>query len=459
MKLWTLATFCAASLLILSGCAVKPTPKKEPVIDETLPLVKLTKNGTIVDFNAIALEWSAIDDKRVKGIYIYKVALDENNSNKDEYYDTVDNRFSTHYLDKKIKPNSKYNYYFKTYSDNAESRESEITLITSLAPMDSVTWIHAIQDMPRRAKIIWRPHTNQSVKAYIIERRTLEEENWKRVATTDGRLSAEFVDSELKDKYTYKYRIRALTYDDIISKPSEEVTAVTKALPKEVTYIAATIDLPRKIEIKWEQTDSEDFLNYNLYRASSIAGNYELISSLKNSSYVDKIEEDGKQYFYRVSVVDKDSLESMHDKHSALGTTLVKPRAPSLVEAKLIGEKVKISWSSSDDRIKSYSVQKRYKKSLFDESIEDFENIKGTEFIDSEIESEKSYYYKTFGVDINGIKSEPSIEVELKIGKISNNNIQKSDNSNNRVERRQQLPEEQKPNSGQDVITPIQDFN
>lgn len=459
MKLWTLATFCAASLLILSGCAVKPTPKKEPVIDETLPLVKLTKNGTIVDFNAIALEWSAIDDQRVKGIYIYKVALDENSSNKDEYYDTVDNRFSTHYLDRKIKPNSKYNYYFKTYSDKAESRESEVTLISSLPPMDSVTWIHAIQDMPRRAKIIWRPHTNQGVKSYIIERRTLEEENWEKVATIDGRLSAEFIDEKLKDKYTYKYRIRAVTYDDVISKPSEEVKTVTKALPKEVTYIAATIDLPKKIEIKWQKTDTEDFLNYNLYRASNIDGKYELISSLTNNFYVDKIEEDGKQHFYRVSVVDKDSLESMYDKHSALGITLVKPRAPSLVEARLINEKIKMSWSSSDPRVKSYTVQKRYKKSLFDESIEDFENIKGTEFIDSEIESDKAYYYKVFGVDINGIKSEPSIEVELKIGKISNNNVQKSNNDSSRIERKQEISEEQKPNSGKDIIMPIQDFN
>ena len=71
MKLWTLSTFCAASLLVLSGCGgVTPKPKEEVVIDSTLPMVTLTKNGTVVDMKAIAFEWKSITDHRVKGIYI-----------------------------------------------------------------------------------------------------------------------------------------------------------------------------------------------------------------------------------------------------------------------------------------------------------------------------------------------------------------------------------------------------
>ena len=97
MKLLTLITFYTASLLILSGCGVKALPKKEAVIDDTLPVVTLTKNGTIVDVNAIALEWAPIDDQRVKGIYVYRVNVDAiATSSSDEYYDTVESRFSTH---------------------------------------------------------------------------------------------------------------------------------------------------------------------------------------------------------------------------------------------------------------------------------------------------------------------------------------------------------------------------
>lgn len=448
MKLWILATFYTASLLILSGCGAKVTPKKEAVIDETLPIVKLTKNGTIADINAVALEWASIDDQRVKGIYIYKVELNQDGGStaKDEYFDTVDNRFSTHYLDRKIKPNTNYNYYFKTYSAGAESPRSEMTLISSLPIMESVTWIHSIQGMPRSAKIIWRPHTNRIVKAYVIQRRTLEDEKWKDIATVDGRLSAEYMDKDLKDKFTYKYRIRALTYENMISNPSKEVNVVTKALPNELTQITATTNLPKRVEIKWEKTKTKDFLNYNLYRASNVDGSYKLVLGLTENSYVDDIEEDGKQYFYRVSVVDKDGLESIYENYSVHGKTLVKPTTPSLVEAKLIDGQVKISWSNADSRVKSYVVQKRYNKSLFNEVIEDFENIKGSEFIDTEISPDTVYHYKVFSVDTNAIKSEASIEVELKTDKVM------SDNN-------QEQKEDPVRNDNQEVITPVQDFN
>ena len=450
MKLWNLATFLAVLLLILSGCSVKPKPKKEPVVDETLPIVQLTKNGTIADINAIALEWASIDDQRVKGIYIYKTSLDEKKSASDEYYDTVNNRFSTHYVDMEISPNSKYSYYFKTYSDKAESRPSQPTIITSLPQMDSVTWLHSIQNMPRSAKIIWRPHTNQKVKAYLIQRRTLKAEYWKDIATVNGIHSAEYIDKELKDNFTYIYRIRALTYDNLTSEPSKEVKVITKALPKELMKIEATTNLPKKIEIKWEKTQTVDFSNYNLYRASNVDGNYKLVARLSGNSYVDAVEEDGKQYFYRVSVIDKDGLESIHDNYSIQGTTLVKPTAPALVEAKFIDGKVKISWSKSDSKVKSYIVQKRYRKSILDNSIEDFEGIKGLEFIDSEVEAEKVYYYTVFSVDVNGIKSEPSIEIELKIGNILPNNEFKQNIQGSNVENK---------NSNEEVIIPTQDFN
>jgi len=452
MKLWILTTFCTASLLILSGCGAKATPKKEAVIDETLPIVILTKNGTIADMNAIALEWNQIEDQRVKGVYIYKIALNAKGDNKDEYYDTVSNRFSTHYLDTDIKPDSQYSYYFKTYSNSAESRKSEATLISSLPVMDSVTWIHSIQNMPRSAKIIWRPHTNEKVKEYIIQRRTLEDEKWRDVVTVKGRLNAEYIDKKLKDKFTYKYRIRAVTYDDIVSKPSQEVNVTTKALPNELTQIIATTDLAKKIEIKWEATRIKDFLFYRIYRASSVNGDYKKLLDTKDNFYVDTIEEDGKVYFYRVSVFDMDRLESISKNYSVLGRTLIKPAQPSLVEAKLVDGKVKISWTNSDKRVKSYSVQKRYKKSLFENSIEDFEDIKGLEFVDSEIEPDKTYYYKVFSVDANDIKSAASIEVELKVEKSITNNSQLQLEQTIEVKKSYD-------DSAKDVITPMQDFN
>ncbi|MDA7817358.1 hypothetical protein N9A28_04155 [Sulfurimonas sp.] len=420
MKLQNLAIFLTASLLVLSGCSPKPTPKKEAAIDETLPTVKLTKNGTIVDVNAIALEWESFSDQRVKGVYIYKAKVDVAGETTSDYHDTVNNRFTTHYLDTDIEPGSKYSYYFKTYSNKAESLNSEATLIESLPVMESVSWIHAVQNMPRSAKVLWRPHSNEKVNGYIIQRRTLESDKWKDVTTVDGRLSAEYIDDDLKDRFTYMYRILSTTYDKLVSKPTKEVSVITKALPLDVDGITATIDLPKKIEVRWNATASTDFLAYRVYSAESVDGSYKVISEQQDNVYIDSVEEDAKQYFYRVSVVDKDGLESIHDKYSIQGMTLIKPKTPSLVSAELVKNEIKISWNKEDERAVSYIVQKRYRKNLFKGLEEEFEGIKGLDFVDTEIAPENTYKYVVFSVDEHGIKSEPSIEVVIKTDKTVN---------------------------------------
>ncbi len=414
MKLLNLVTSCAVSLLILSGCTGTPTPKAEAIIDETLPLIELTDKGTKTDINAIGLEWGSITNPEVKGIYIYKGSIGEKESQEIAYYDTVKSRFVTHYLDTHIEPNTEYTYQFKTYSNDAEGLMSKVKTLSSLPMMESVTWIYSVQDMPRSAKILWRPHSNEKVNAYKIQRRTLEAVEWNDVTVVSGRLSAEYIDMDLKDKFTYIYRIRVLTYDNLTSKPSKEVKVVTKPLPEDVENIVATKNLPKKVEISWNKSKVKDFKNYNIYKSTELDGSYSLLAKIVDIKYVDNVEEDGKTYFYRVSVVDKDGLESKNEANSVQGSSLRKPKAPDLVEAKLEKEKVKISWAKPESKVKTYIVEKRYKKSLFDEAIESYEDIKGTEYIDTEIQPEKTYYYKVYAVDANGIKSKPSIEVELK---------------------------------------------
>ena len=449
MKFSLLITFYAVSLLILSGCG-KPKPKQEESIDATLPVIQLTKNGIVVDTTAVAFEWHPIEDKRVKGIYVYKHAT-VGTKTDDEYYDTIDNRYVTHYVDDKVLPDTKYGYYFKTFSDKAQSVKSKTDVISSLPVLESVSWIYAKQNMPRCAKIIWRPHTNEKVKAYIIERKTIDSKKWKVIDTVERRLSAEYIDEGLEDKQVYKYRIRVLTYDGITSTPSKTVKIVTKALPKIVMNIQATRNLPKKIKITWDKTDTKDFAFYNLYRSEDVDGGYKLIAKLKKNYYTDKCNEDGKQYFYRVSVKDKDGLESKHGINSIQGLTLLKPNPPAVVEVKFINNKVKVVWSGVDSRTKTYTISKRYKKSWHEEITEDFTDIRTREFIDLNIKPNNIYYYKVYSVDKNGVKSKASKEVE-----VESKMVELLDSSPMKFSSEQGLNKEVVES---DTIIPVQDFN
>lgn len=411
MKLWTLTTFLTVSILTFSGC-VGTMPKPKAVVDSTLPVITLTKHGVFTDMKAVGFEWSSVmADARVEGINVYKKEV--NSKDKvNKFYDTIENRFVTHYLDSNVKPQTEYSYIFKTYTKNSESISSREVLAKTLPVLESVSWIHVLQEMPRSAKILWRPHTNQIVENYIIERKTLADDKWKELTVVEGRLNAEYIDMELQDSHVYKYRIRSLTYNDILSEPSKEVKVVTKALPASVENIFASTDLAKKIILRWEKTRIKDFATYNVYRATSIDGSYNLVKSTKDTEFIDNIDEDAQDYFYRVSVVDKDTLESKNDEKSIHGKTLPRPVMPSLVGVKMVGNNLEINWKSTDPRVKSFVVEKVRKKSWIDSQTEEFVGVSGKIFVDTNIEPKTTYYYKVYSVDAFSIRSVASMEVK-----------------------------------------------
>ena len=415
MKLWSLNSLLIVLLALLSACAGSSPKPEDTIIDKTLPMVKLTKNGTIAGMKSIAFEWGSVKDPRVQGIYIYKATPSEDSAEYElSLYKTIKNRFTTHFVDDDVKPDVQYRYAFTTFSKNAYGKQGKTVVINSLPVLSSVSWVFSVTGMPRTAKIIWRPHSNQKVKAYIIERQTLAKEEWEELATVEGRLSAEYIDTDLKDNFVYKYRIRVETYDDIISTPSQIVKVITKPLPKGIKKITATKNLPKQIKIDWDKSTDKEFGLYYLYRSEDIDSDYDLIATLHNATYTDAIDEDAKRYFYRVSEVDKDGLESIHDKISVQGTTLLKPATPGVVKAKLIDNKrIEINWKSTDPRVKTFSVLKSEKQGWFDTSSEDIEGIKGSKFVDLEIKPDTKYTYAIYAVDKFGIKSEASFEVEI----------------------------------------------
>ncbi len=456
MKFLTLSILSTVSLLILSGCGgITPQPKEKVIIDSSLPVVTLTQKGIISDMNSVAFEWKSIKDARVEGIYVYKRSPEDENQKELKFYDTIENRFKTHYVDNNVKPDTRYTYAFKAFSKDAEAKQSRSYDLNTLPVLQSVAWIHSVSGMPRSAKLLWRPHINERVESYIIERRALEAKEWEQLATLHGRLHAEYIDSDLDDNHVYLYRIRVKTFDNILSTPSEIVKAVTKPLPKTVTHITASKNLPKEIKISWVDTTQKDFYRYYLYRSDDVDGSYELIAKLFNNHYTDKIDEDGKAYFYRVSVVDKDGLESEYEKTTVMGMTLSRPQTPTLVEAKLLGNAIEIAWKDDDPRVVSYIVKRTYKTGWFDAKTKEFSGIKEHRFIDKDIHPDATYNYIVYSVDKNSIRSNPSVEVSIKTPE-SNEIIKAPKQQTKEVVNTK--PEQPTNDDQADVITPVENL-
>jgi len=89
----------------------------------------------------------------------------------------------------------------------------------------------------------------------------------------------------------------------------------------------------------------------------------------------------------------------------------------SIIIAKHVGSNIEIHWSKTDPRSVSYSIIRSHKKSWFDETIEEFTEIKGNKFIDKNVAADSTYSYVVYSVDVNGIKSNQSVRVKIVIPK------------------------------------------
>ncbi|WP_345977473.1 hypothetical protein [Sulfurimonas sp. HSL3-7] len=403
-------------LVLLSACTGGPSASKTPKIDKTLQKVSL--NGFLSDMTSAAFEWKPVTDNRVEGYIVYRNDPNAKNPNALTSIDKIGNPAVTHYLDEGLRPGTLYRYRFSTYNKRGEaSIASEQVDVKTRALLPSVSFFSTAEAMPRSAKLVWRPHTDSSVVAYYLERRKGGADKWRKIAVIKGRLSAEYIDEGLDDNTRYEYRLKAITHNDILSQPSETTAVVTKAPPKPLGTISATQGKAGIIELSWPTKADTEVAHYQLYRATRSKGRYTLIADqLKSGSFIDKIEEPGQKYFYKVVAVSVDGLAGeLNAAQTAMGTTLDAPKAPTDLVAMVENATVQLTWKAGDSRTISYIVTKETDKGFLSSETKQFKNIKKTLMIDSSLKPEETYTFSVVGVDKNGIASTPSNSVEVKL--------------------------------------------
>jgi hypothetical protein len=399
------------ALSLFSGCAPKPVPEKIVAIDSTLPV--LSMNGFISDITSSAFEWKPVEDTRVVGVYVYRNSPGTDDQ-KLHRIATIDSRFSTHFVDNDLKPNTQYQYRFSTFNKvGSESIGSETLTVATQPMIPPVSFFQSVGNMPRSAKLLWRPHPNGKISGYTIERQNVNDQTWSEITTINGRLNAEYIDHDLKDGQVYYYRIKAHTYDKLVTEPSEMTKVVTKPLPPEIKNITATNDLPRAITLTWEPSTVNDLSHYNIYRSTSPDGLFDYYVKLETTTFTDAVKEDGKFYFYKITAVDKDGLESPLSSVAIQGSTLSKPQPPIAYEGKIVDKAVDLQWSKNDPRTVSYTVIKTTKTNWISRESVEINAITEPKFHDAAILANTDYTYEIMSVDKDGIRSVPTKAIEL----------------------------------------------
>lgn len=418
VKKLAVATLIAGSTIFFSGCNEPLTPPIKRTIDKALPSVESSSVKFIPDYTSVALEWGSVRDPRIEGYWIYRSNMNLDGT-KMKRVAQINSRYSNHHLDEKLEPNMKYAYRITAVNAKGiESVETEPLLVQTLPLFESVSLIEAISDLPRQIKIQWRPHQSDRISHYILERLNPEKSEWKQIAKIDNRFIVEHIDKNLGDNQTHMYRLKAVTFDGIESIPSTIVTATTKPLPEHISELKATKDLPRKIQLTWGPSASSDVVAYNIYRSSSVDGSYSKIAKLNIdfNLFDDVVNEDGKIYFYKITTLDKDNLESkLEESKPEMGQTLDKPAMPYITLAQQHENKIILNWKAMDDRAVTYNIYKVKVESWTSSKETIIPSVDGLRFEDLDVARGIEYRYSIQSVDKYGLASPRSKESIIRL--------------------------------------------
>ncbi|ABS43443.1 fibronectin type III domain protein [Campylobacter jejuni subsp. doylei 269.97] len=406
MKRFRLSFYLSFLTLLLSACSVLQmnslASSKELTVNESLPKVESLKS--LSDMSNIAFEWESLYDENIKGFYLYR-SSDENPDFK--LVGTIKDKFQTHYVDTKLEPNTKYRYTMKSFNEQGQISEDGKVIEVSTAPrLEAVPFVQAVTNLPNRIKLIWRPHPDFRVDSYIIEK-TKGDKEFKKIAEVKNRLNAEYIDNDLKSNENSSYRIIAVSFNGIKSEPSQVVSSASKALPPQVEHLSASTDGSNKIILTWDAPTYEDFSYYKVYSTSLSFLPFSVLAKTDKNSYEDIVEGAGKSKYYKVTMVDKDGLESPMPKDGVEGKTLSNPLAPSIILAQSTSEGINLEWSDGDTRAVEYEVrryggkQNAVFKGIKEKRLKDVKALPGVE-----------YNYEVIAIDSVGLRSKPSSKVK-----------------------------------------------
>jgi fibronectin type 3 domain-containing protein len=210
----------------MSGC-VDPQSLVTLGVDESLPAIR--EVNVLVEKTSIGFEWPAIKNPQAKGINVYRATLGKGTKQKFYKIATINDHFATHYVDHTVQPSQRYLYTFTTYDLLHESAHGKIVRVQTPSAYKAVEFVKVYLRASGVVKILWKPHSNPRIAGYVIQRRlTKGEDKWRYLATVQGRLMPEYIDSSVAKGYQYSYRIIARSNSGVLSRPSQFTSILVK---------------------------------------------------------------------------------------------------------------------------------------------------------------------------------------------------------------------------------------
>ncbi len=401
-----LALFLILALFI-SSCTMNKIP---PVI-ATLPTVTGIKaKGGIRE---VGLSWNAVLYPGVEGYVIYRAPQP---TGPYKEIARVTGRMETTYVDtggllEHLQDNTEYFYKIAVYSSKGVGPSSHYVVGKTLPPPLSPTHITATSGLPRMVVIRWQPPKDHTVIAYDIYRAKKPKGPFKKIGRVNGYVNTIYIDKGLKDGTTYYYSVVSVNFKGVEGNILAVAKATTKFKPIPPRNLSAMPSGAGQLTIFWFPSMTADVVKYRIYRGDT-PHSMAMVGEVPSSKlqFVDKGLAPGRTYYYYVTAVDKDGIESLPSKTYAFKTKPL-PKPPTGISVRQVGNSVVISWNRGSPDTVEYEVFRRH-FFIFTKKIA---VTKKTYFTDDTVSPNTTYYYYVKAVDKFGQESQPSPEVKITV--------------------------------------------
>ncbi len=259
---------------------------------------------------------------------------------------------------------------------------------------------------------------NPSIAGYNIYRTTTQGRGYVRLNKELIRVTS-YQDTDLKLETEYYYVVTAVDTDNRESSYSAEVKGKPGLIPP---CGLEAIGGKSQVELTWDAYTGLPIRGYNLYRGESTGGPYHKINEQLPASvgYVDTALTNEKNYYYVLSVVDRNEKESLYSSEvgaTTFGLSLDEIRELEKIEglkASLSDAGIVLSWqSSAAPNVVGYNVYRRDTAVGGEYGMLNTTLLQTTTYLDDTAISGKPYYYTVAAVNSDGYEALFPLEIRV----------------------------------------------
>lgn len=373
---------CVSALTISASAATKP---KAPVV----------KASNVASSGEIKLTWNAVSG--AKNYKIYR-ASEENGT-----YEEIKTTTSTSFTNTAPEPGDTYWYYVKAVSANGTASKASAN-VSATCKLPRPTVILSNISSSGKIKVSWK--SVDGATKYYVYRATSKDGSYTKLGET-SKLS--FSNTGAAAGKTYYYKVKAIHSKSAASSAYSSIKEKTCDLPRpEVT--ASNLSSSGKIKLSWKAIDGA--VEYHIYRSTTGKdGSYSKLGETTKTSYTNSSATAGKQYYYKVKAIYKNSAANSAYS-SAVKRTCDLARPVVAVSNLSSSGDIKLSWKSVSGA-KSYQV---YRSKSKDSGFSLLSTVTGTSLINRSASVNTTYYYKVKAIASNSDAN--SAYSSVKSGKI-----------------------------------------